>query len=198
MPARKTSPPEEEKPRKPVTKRKPTAKKAPAAKKPAVKKTTTAPKTPTKAPTKKEAPKTPAAKNDNPQADGKKPRPRSPINGAELPEGRRFEQGEEQRERARRAGKKSGESRRARKTLREELLDLLQVTTKDSNGKDHTQQEHISAALIKEAKGGNVRAYETIRDTIGEKQQEKVEMSVALPQFDALDAAFLKMTGDAQ
>jgi len=198
MPARKTSPPEEEKPRKPVTKKKPTAKKAPAAKKPAVKKTTTAPKTPTKAPAKKEAPKAPAAKNDNPQADGKKPRPRSPINGAELPEGRRFEQGEEQRERARRAGKKSGESRRARKTLREELLDLLQVTTKDSNGKDHTQQEHISAALIKEAKGGNVRAYETIRDTIGEKQQEKVEMSVALPQFDALDAAFIKMTGDTQ
>lgn len=198
MPARKTSPPEEEKPRKPVTKKKPTAKKAPAAKKPAVKKTTTAPKTPTKAPAKKEAPKAPAAKNDNPQADSKKPRPRSPINGAELPEGRRFEQGEEQRERARRAGKKSGESRRARKTLREELLDLLQVTTKDSNGKDHTQQEHISAALIKEAKGGNVRAYETIRDTIGEKQQEKVEMSVALPQFDALDAAFLKMTGDTQ
>lgn len=214
MSVRKESPPEEEKPRKPVTKTKPTARKTPAAKKPATKKapvkktpakapakapTKAAPKktTPKKATEKKATPKTPAAKNDNPQADGKKPRPRSPINGAELPEGRPFEQGEEQRERARRAGKRSGEVRRARKTLREELLDLLNVTSKDSEGKEHTQQEHISAALIKEAKGGNVRAFETIRDTIGEKQQEKVEVAVAQPQFDALDAAFSKMTGDA-
>lgn len=196
MPARKTSPPEEEKPRKPVTKTKPTAKKAPAAKKPVAKKKPAPKKTPTKAPAKKAVPKKPAAKNDNPSADGKKPRPRSPINGAELPEGRPFEQGEEQRERARRAGKRSGEVRRARKTLREELLDLLNVTSRDSEGKEHTQQEHISAALIKEAKSGNVRAFETIRDTIGEKQQEKVEMSVALPQFETLDAAFTKMSGD--
>lgn len=174
MAARKTSPPpEEEKPKKPVTKTKPTAKKTPAAKKTASKK--------------------PAAKNDNPPAD-RKP---SPINGVVLPEGKKFERGEEQRERARQAGKKSGEVRRARKTLREELLALLAVRTKDSEGKEHTQQEHISAALIREARGGNVRAFETIRDTIGEKQQEKVEVAVAQPQFDALDAAFAKLTGDA-
>ena len=208
MPARKTSPPEEEKPRKPVTKTKPTAKKTPTAKKPTMKKaapkkepkktaTKTATKASAKAPAKKTASKKPAAKNDNPPADGKKPRPRSPINGVELPEGNRFEAGEEAREAGRKGGKKSGEVRRARKTLREELLDLLNVTSKDSEGKEHTQQEHISAALIKEAKGGNVRAFETIRDTIGEKQQEKVEVAVAQPQFDALDAAFSKMTGDA-
>ena len=207
MSVRKESPPEEEKPRKPVTKTKPTARKTPAAKKPATKKapvkkapTKEAPKktTPRKATTKKATPKTPAAKNDNPQADQKKPRPRSPINGAELPEGRPFKQGEEQRERARRAGKKSGEVRRARKTFREEMLELLQVESKDSDGKPHTQQELILAAMIKEARGGNVKAYEAVQSTIGEKQQERLEVAVALPQFDALDAAFSGLGGDAQ
>lgn len=207
MSVRKESPPEEEKPRKPVTKTKPTARKTPAAKKPATKKapvkktpTKAAPKktTPKKATEKKATPKTPAAKNDNPQADQKKPRPRSPINGAELPEGRPFEQGEEQRERARRAGKKSGEVRRARKTFREEMLELLQVTSPDSDGKPHTQQELILAAMIKEARGGNVKAYEAVQSTIGEKQQERLEVAVALPQFDTLDAAFSGLGGDAQ
>ena len=209
MSVRKESPPEEEKPRKPVTKTKPTARKTPAAKKHATKKVPVK-KTPAKAPikaapkkttpkkvtTKKATPKTPAAKNDNPQADQKKPRPRSPINGAELPEGRPFEQGEEQRERARRAGKKSGEVRRARKTFREEMLELLQVESKDSEGKPHTQQELILAAMIKEARGGNVKAYEAVQSTIGEKQQDRLEVAVALPQFDVLDAAFTSMGVD--
>jgi len=125
----------------------------------------------------------------------KKPRPRSPKTGAELPIGRPFVQGSEQRERARLAGIRSGEARRERKTLRQELLDLLSVTSKDANGVEHTRNEAISVALIRQAQEGNVKAFETIRDTIGEKQRETVEMSVALPQFENLDAAFRKLGG---
>ena len=218
MSVRKESPPEEEKPRKPVTKTKPTARKTPAAKKPATKKapvkktpakapakapTKAAPKktTPKKATEKNATPKTPAAKNDNPQADGsKKPlnRKPSPRNGNILPEGKPFQRGEEQRELARRAGKKSAEVRKARKTFREEMLELLQVTSPDSDGKPHTQQELILAAMIKEARSGNVKAYEAVQSTIGEKQQERLEVAVALPQFDTLDAAFSGLGGDAQ
>ena len=51
-----------------------------------------------------------------------------------------------------------------------------------------------AAALIREARNGNVRAFEIIRDTIGEKPRERVEMAVAKPQFEALDAAFREMT----
>lgn len=104
-----------------------------------------------------------------------------------------FQPGEEAREKGRRGGKRSAEVRKARKTLREEMLDLLQVTSKDSDGIEHTQQEYIAAALIKEARGGNVRAFEAIRDTIGEKPVEQREISVAMPQFDILDAAFAEM-----
>ena len=138
----------------------------------------------------------PEATTDNPEP--KKPRPRSPVNGVELPEGRRFTPGEQARELGRKGGRKSAEIKKARKTLREELLELLQVESRDIEGNKHTQQERISAALIMEAAGGNVRAFETIRDTIGEKQKDQVEVAVALPQFDNLDAAFAKLNGDAK
>lgn len=210
MSVRKESPPEEEKPRRPVTKTKPTARKTPAAKKPATKKapvkkapTKAAPKktTPKKATEKKATPKTPAAKNDNPQADGSKKklnRKPSPVNGNVLPEGRPFQAGDQAREAGRKGGIKSAAIKKARKTFREEMLELLQVESKDSDGKPHTQQELILAAMIKEARGGNVKAYEAVQSTIGEKQQERLEVAVALPQFDTLDAAFSGLGGDAQ
>ena len=192
MATKKSSPPDEAgKPVKRAVKKQTQKKSTVPAKKAAPKKTPVK-----KTPVKKTAPK-PAEKNDNPQAE-QKPRPRSPRNGVELPIGKPFQPGEEQRERSRKAGKRSAEVRAARKTLKEELLALLQVTSKDSEGKEHTQQEHISAALIREARSGNVRAFETIRDTIGEKAAEKIEAHVELPKFESLDAAFEKMTGDAK
>ena len=69
-------------------------------------------------------------------------------------------------------GKRSGESRRKRKALREELLALLSAGN---------TQKNISLALIDQALNGNVKAFETIRDTIGEKPVEKVVMSEVDP-----------------
>lgn len=64
-------------------------------------------------------------------------------------------------------GKASVEARRKRKTLKEELLLLL------SEG---DTQNKVSVALIAEALNGNVKAFETLRDTIGEKPVDKVEV----------------------
>lgn len=116
------------------------------------------------------------------------------MNGVPLPEGRRFEPGEEQRERSRKAGRKSGEARRARKTLREELLHLLTVEIASSDGKKKTTQEAMSAALIKQALVGNTKAYEIIRDTIGEKPVDNV--SIVSADFGALDDAFRGLEHD--
>lgn len=77
----------------------------------------------------------------------------------------------EAREKGRKGGIKSGEVRRRRKTLKEELLLLLEAKIE---GK--TMQEKISLSLIQEAVQGNVKAYETIRDTIGEKQKENINV----------------------
>lgn len=76
---------------------------------------------------------------------------------------------EEARTRGRNGGIKSGIAKRARKTLKEELLLLL------SSG---NTQEKISLALIQEALNGNVKAFESIRDTIGEKPRENQDVEL--------------------
>ena len=93
-----------------------------------------------------------------------------PRNGTKnlIPTNRRSK--EEVRKNASKGGKKSGEVRRQRRTLREELLALL------SDGKT---QEKMSLALLNEALNGNnsgsvTKAFEVVRDTIGEKPVEKV------------------------
>lgn len=80
---------------------------------------------------------------------------------------------EEARKRGRQGGIKSGIVRAQRKTLREELITLLETKVEDK-----TIQEKISFSLIQEALSGNVKAFETIRDTIGEKPQDKLNISV--------------------
>lgn len=79
---------------------------------------------------------------------------------------------EEARKRGRQGGIKSGIVRAQRKTLREELITLLETKVEDK-----TIQEKISFSLIQEALSGNVKAFETIRDTIGEKTQDKLNIS---------------------
>lgn len=73
---------------------------------------------------------------------------------------------EEQLEIAKQGGIASGESRRRKKTLKDELITLLE--TNDNNKK-------ISVALLKKALKGDIQAFTTIRDTIGEKPVDKVE-----------------------
>jgi len=76
----------------------------------------------------------------------------------------------EAREKGKKGGKKSGEVRAQRKTLREELIALLETKIEDK-----TIQEKISFSLIQEAISGNIKAFETIRDTIGEKPIEQIQ-----------------------
>lgn len=72
---------------------------------------------------------------------------------------------EEQKKIRSAGGKKSGEVRRQRKTLREELLALLS---------DGNTQKDMNLAIIQKALNGDTKAYEVVRDTIGEKPVDKV------------------------
>lgn len=76
---------------------------------------------------------------------------------------------EEARINGRKGGIASGKARAERKALKEELLLLL------SKG---DTQEKISLSLIREAIKGNTKAFEVIRDTIGEKPVDKIEADV--------------------
>ena len=112
-----------------------------------------------------------------------KERPRSPVNGQPMPEGHPpFKAGEEARENGRKGGLKSAEVRAARKTLREELLALLTQDITDKNGRQMKTQTAISASMIKQALSGSTKAYEIIRDTIGEKPIDKVMISEVDPE----------------
>lgn len=85
---------------------------------------------------------------------------------------------EEQRKIARMGGIASGKARKERKTLKEELLLLL------SQG---DTQEKISLSLIKQALNGNTKAFEIIRDTVGEKPKEEIEVNdVTNKKFDEI------------
>jgi hypothetical protein len=66
----------------------------------------------------------------------------------------------------RKGGIASGEAKRRRKSLREQLEILLE------NG---NTQESVAVALIEKAMGGDVKAFEVLRDTVGEKPVDKVE-----------------------
>lgn len=73
----------------------------------------------------------------------------------------------EAKERGRAGGIASGKARRERKTLKDELVLLL------STGNN---QKNISVALLQKALNGSTKAFEVIRDTIGEKPTEKISM----------------------
>ena len=72
----------------------------------------------------------------------------------------------EAREISKKGGIKSGEVRRERKKLKEELLLLL--SEGDNNRK-------MSIAIFERALNGDTKAFEVIRDTIGEKPKEQIE-----------------------
>ena len=92
---------------------------------------------------------------------------------AKISEKTRFKTGSEQVEIARLGGFASGEAKRARKTIREELEFLLAKQLKNNKGEDISTREAISTAMIGQAIKGNVKAFIAIRDTIGEKPSDK-------------------------
>ena len=100
----------------------------------------------------------------------------------------------EARERGRKGGLASGEARRKRKTLKEELLLMLS---------DGDIQEKISTALINEAINGNnagsvTKAFEVIRDTIGERPVEKVQATQTVVDMSAFSTEEIKAMLDEE
>lgn len=87
----------------------------------------------------------------------------------------------ERRENARKAGKASGAKRRQLKTLAEELRALLREDIVDRKGRKMNTQTAISTALINAAIHGDVKAFNAVRDTIGQKPKEEISGSLSLP-----------------
>ena len=90
----------------------------------------------------------------------------------------------EQREISSKGGKASAEAKKARKTLKETLLLMLE---------EGNTQNDITLALLQKALNGDTKAYEVIRDTVGEKPTDKIEQSGELN-----NTITVKFSGDVE
>ena len=93
----------------------------------------------------------------------------------------------ELREMAANGGKKSGEVRRNKKTMRDMLDYLLEkdITTKKG---DISTLEAIMVSMIAKASKGDVRAAEFIRDTIGQKPDSTLNLDIKQALVRFIDA----------
>lgn len=106
---------------------------------------------------------------------------------------------EEQRAIARQGGIASGEARRRKRDLRQALEMLLEKEYKQRNGETITGTEAITAKLFEQAMKGNIRAFETIRSTVGQDPVQKVMVAeVDQSVIDEVERAVLDdpSTGD--
>lgn len=80
---------------------------------------------------------------------------------------------EEQRKLASKGGKASVKARQQKKTFKTIFEALLQ--DKAINSDNLTNDQAMALQMIKEALQGNVKAFEVVRDTVGEKPTDKID-----------------------
>lgn len=81
----------------------------------------------------------------------------------------------EARELSRKGGEASGKARREKRDLRKALELLLEKDCMNDKGQIVSGTEAITAKLFEQAMKGNVKAFETIRSTVGQDPVQKVE-----------------------
>lgn len=97
-------------------------------------------------------------------------------------------------EEAKRGGKKSGESRRNKKIIRDCLEILLEKRMKDQDGITMTGAEAIALTAFQRALNGDMKAMEFVRDTAGQKPADKVLVADVDPSVIAEVEAMVNET----
>lgn len=88
-----------------------------------------------------------------------------------------FRSGDEAVKNGKKGGKASGKSRNRKKLLKEYFEILLEKKITDKNGVTMTGAEAMAAKVFQLALKGNLKAFEIMRDTAGQKPIEKVVVS---------------------
>lgn len=114
-------------------------------------------------------------------------------------EATRFKSGEKAVNSGRKGGKASGVAKRKKKLLKECLEELLDKDWENRQGEKHSGSEAISIALFKKALAGDIKAYEVVRDTAGQKPVDKIMMAeVDQKTIDEVEAMVLGEDDDNQ
>lgn len=91
-----------------------------------------------------------------------------------------------QREMRSKGGKARAKKLEERKLLKERLLTLL-----DQSDGEYTKSESICLSLISRALEGDTKAFEVIRDTIGEKPTDKVNIESGDSKLKQIKISFV-------
>ena len=108
-----------------------------------------------------------------------------------------FKSGRKAAENGKKCGIASGKAKREKKAMKETVETLLSMQLKSGKaadvetirnlaalkGKNVTVQEAIMLAQIQKAMKGDTRAAEYVRDTIGQKPDNKMNIDMNLPVF---------------
>lgn len=74
-------------------------------------------------------------------------------------------------------GKRSAEVRREKRELRKALEILMEQEITDKKGNIKTGTEAMALAVFQKALKGDIKAFEVVRDTVGQKPIEKVQVA---------------------
>lgn len=99
---------------------------------------------------------------------------------------------EEARERGKKGGLASGKVRAEKKRLKEAVERVLSASYKNEGGENLSGYELTAIALFDKARSGDVSAFNSIRDLIGEKPTDKVETTIKNTENQRLASEYLE------
>lgn len=98
---------------------------------------------------------------------------------------------------AKKGGIASGEARRRKRDIRLALEALLEKDISDKNGNVMTTTEAIALKQVEKALKGDTKAFEVVRDTVGQKPTEKLDVTVNDDSTREMDEYFARHSKEA-
>ena len=89
---------------------------------------------------------------------------------------------------AKKGGIASGEARRRKRDIRKALEILLEKDYTDKHGNTMSGAEAIALKQLEKALKGDTKAFEVVRDTVGQKPVDKHQVSGSQEERDSFDA----------
>ncbi len=89
-------------------------------------------------------------------------------------------------------GQNSAEARRRKRDIRLALETLLEKDISDKNGNVMTTTEAIALKQIEKALKGDTKAFEVVRDTVGQKPTDKIDVTVNDDSAKEMDEYFAR------
>ena len=114
------------------------------------------------------------------------------ANNLKNTEATQFQSGSEAVEAGQRGGIASGEARRRKRDIRLALEALLEKDITDKKGNVMTTTEAIALKQIEKALKGDTKAFEVVRDTVGQKPTDRIDLTVNDDSAKEMDEYFAR------